>query len=58
MCPCAARELVKEVDYTLRTLSLSLLKQERGELAQGDIPAKYASCQVRVARAWEVVGAW
>ncbi len=34
----SARELVKEVDYTLTTLSLSLLKQERADLAPSDVP--------------------
>ncbi|KAK9810187.1 hypothetical protein WJX72_006462 [[Myrmecia] bisecta] len=39
----AARENVKEVDYTLGTLSRSLLKQERCELAASDVPARYAT---------------
>lgn len=34
----AARDLVKEVDYTLKTLSRSLLKQERHELTASDVP--------------------
>ena len=34
----AARELVKEVDYTLKTLSHSLLQQERHELSASDVP--------------------
>jgi len=29
---CAARELVREVDYTLKTLSKNLLGQERTEV--------------------------
>lgn len=34
----SARELVKEVDYTLATLSRNLLSQERQELAAADVP--------------------
>jgi hypothetical protein len=34
----AARDLVKEVDYTLKTLSRSLLNQERHELTAADVP--------------------
>ncbi len=34
----AARELVREVDYTLSTLARNLLKQERAELAAADVP--------------------
>lgn len=34
----AARELVKEVDYTLATLANSLLKQQRTELSSADVP--------------------
>lgn len=34
----SARELVREVDYTLSTLSRNLLKQERTEIAPADIP--------------------
>ena len=34
----SARELVKEVDYTLATLANSLLKQQRTELASADVP--------------------
>ena len=37
----AARDLVKEVDYTLKTLSRSLLKQERHELPAADVPGKH-----------------
>ena len=36
----SARELVKEVDYTLATLSRSLLSQERQELAAADVPGR------------------
>ena len=36
----AARELVKEVDYTLKTLSHSLLQQERHELSAADVPGQ------------------
>ena len=36
----SARELVREVDYTLATLSRSLLKQERTELSAADIPGE------------------
>ena len=46
----AARELVKEVDYTLKTLSHSLLQQERHELSAADVPGQpldlHASCVV------------
>ncbi len=38
----AARELVREVDYTLSTLSRNLLKQDRAELAAPDIPGELA----------------
>ena len=34
----SARELVREVDYTLKTLARSLLQQDRGELAASDVP--------------------
>ena len=34
----SARDLVKEVDYTLTTLARSLLKQDRAELAPSDVP--------------------
>ena len=34
----SARELVKEVDYTLSTLAGSLLKQQRSELSSADVP--------------------
>ena len=37
----AARELVREVDYTLRTLSSTLLGQSRDDLAPPDVPRKY-----------------
>lgn len=37
----SARELVKEVDYTLATLSRNLLSQERQELAAADVPGTY-----------------
>ncbi len=33
-----ARELVREVDYTLGTLSKSLLRQERHDLPAADVP--------------------
>lgn len=36
----SSRELVKEVDYTLATLSRNLLKQERQDLAAADVPGK------------------
>lgn len=36
----SARELVREVDYTLTTLARSLLKQERSELAAADVPGQ------------------
>jgi DNA polymerase alpha subunit A len=39
----AARDLVREVDYTLGTLSRTLLGEARAELAPQDIPAKYAT---------------
>ena len=34
----SARELVKEVDYTLSTLAGSLLQQQRSELSSADVP--------------------
>ena len=34
----SARELVREVDYTLATLSRTLLNQERQDLAAADVP--------------------
>jgi DNA polymerase alpha subunit A len=34
----AARELVKSIDYTLATLSQSLLGQSRHELCAADVP--------------------
>ena len=34
----AARDLVKEVDYTLKTLARSLLNQERHEMSATDLP--------------------
>ena len=37
----AARELVREVDYTLSTLARNLLKQERAELAAADVPGGF-----------------
>jgi DNA polymerase alpha subunit A len=37
----SARELVKEVDYTLATLSRNLLNQERQDLAAADVPGKH-----------------
>ena len=40
----AARELVREVDYTLKTLAQTLLGQERHELLPAEIPQKYTSC--------------
>ena len=36
----SARELVREVDYTLATLSRTLLNQERQDLAAADVPGK------------------
>ncbi|DBA99385.1 TPA: hypothetical protein ACH3X3_011985 [Trebouxia sp. C0006] len=39
----SARELVKEVDYTLATLSRNLLNQERQDLAAADVPGRYES---------------
>ena len=41
--PISARELVREVDYTLRTLSSALLGQAREDLAPSDVPRRYAS---------------
>lgn len=37
----AARELVREVDYTLKTLARSLLGQDRTEVATAELPARY-----------------
>jgi len=39
----SARDLVKETDYTLTTLSKSLLGEIRCELASSDIPGKFAT---------------
>lgn len=41
----AARELVREVDYTLATLARSLLGQARSEVAPAELPARYESAQ-------------
>lgn len=41
----AARELVREVDYTLRTLSSSLLGESRTEVPAAELPARYDSSQ-------------
>jgi hypothetical protein len=41
----AARELVREVDYTLKTLAHSLLGQTRAEVAAADLPGRYESAQ-------------
>lgn len=35
-----ARELVKEVDYTLKTLARSLLGQEKTDMQASEIPSK------------------
>lgn len=37
----AARELVKEVDYTLGTLSRTLLGESRAEVSPGDVPSRF-----------------
>lgn len=42
----AARDLVREVDYTLTTLARSLLKQERTELSAADVPGGAVVCSV------------
>ena len=34
----AARELVKEVDYTLTTLAHELIGEQRSDLAASDVP--------------------
>lgn len=34
----AARELVKEVDYTLTTLARELLQEQRSDLNASDVP--------------------
>ncbi|KAK2077328.1 hypothetical protein QBZ16_004962 [Prototheca wickerhamii] len=39
----AARELVREVDYTLGTLSRGLLGEARAEVSPGDVPSRFAS---------------
>ena len=39
----AARDLVRETDYTLTTLSRNLLGETRTELAAADIPPKFAT---------------
>lgn len=41
----AARELVREVDYTLATLARSLLGQARSEVAPAELPARYERAQ-------------
>jgi hypothetical protein len=58
-----ARELVREVDYTLRTLSSSLLGQAREELAPSDVPRRYESrealvglCRHAESDAWLALG--
>ncbi len=60
---CAARELVREVDYTLRTLSASLLGQAREDLAPPDVPRKYETsaslvglCRHAESDAWLALG--
>lgn len=42
----AARDLVREVDYTLKTLSRSLLNQERHELSASDVPGTLSACEI------------
>eukprot|EP00879_Flechtneria_rotunda_P029366 GHRR01031766.1.p1 GENE.GHRR01031766.1~~GHRR01031766.1.p1 ORF type:complete len:139 (+),score=42.75 GHRR01031766.1:126-542(+) len=39
----SARELVREVDYTLKTLAQNLLGQARAEVATVDVPGRYDS---------------
>lgn len=41
----AARELVREVDYTLKTLSSSLLGESRTEVPAAEVPAGYENSQ-------------
>lgn len=43
----AARELLREVDYTLKTLAASQLGETRGELAPAEVPRRYESSEVR-----------
>jgi DNA polymerase alpha subunit A len=45
----AARDLVKEVDYTLGTLSRSLLGEARAELGPGEVAARFASAPALLA---------
>lgn len=45
-CLSAARELVKEVDYTLRTLSQNLLGQPHMDMPPSQIPTSYQSTEV------------
>lgn len=45
MLSCSARELVKEVDYTLTTLSKSLLGEFRNGLSVSDVPNMYGTCE-------------
>jgi DNA polymerase alpha subunit A len=40
-----ARDLVKEVDYTLATLSRNLLAETRSELSPSDVPLRYDTAQ-------------
>lgn len=42
---CSARELVKEVDYTLTTLSKSLLGEYRNSLSVSEVPNMYGSSE-------------
>eukprot|EP00878_Enallax_costatus_P030257 GHUV01032931.1.p1 GENE.GHUV01032931.1~~GHUV01032931.1.p1 ORF type:complete len:599 (+),score=236.51 GHUV01032931.1:1003-2799(+) len=41
----SARELVREVDYTLKTLSSSLLGESRTEVPAAELPARYENSQ-------------
>jgi DNA polymerase alpha subunit A len=58
-----ARELVREVDYTLKTLSSSLLGQHREDLSPPDVPRKFESttmlielCRHAEGDAWLALG--
>ncbi|GAX83060.1 hypothetical protein CEUSTIGMA_g10486.t1 [Chlamydomonas eustigma] len=58
-----ARELVREVDYTLKTLSSSLLGQQREDLSPPDVPRKFENtaslvelCRHAEGDAWLALG--
>lgn len=44
----AARELVREVDFTLTTLAGSLLGQQRFELPAAEVPGKWPALRLQI----------